>query len=235
MNTCYFHISILDRAKLPQAMELYRENRVLVSFIALGRGTAPPGTLSLLSLSDSERAVSFSILTDETWAGLKKDLQRKLRIDVPGVGISFIIPVSAVGGKKPLRFLLAGQDFEKGEESAMKETRHELLLVICNQGCSETVMDAARSVGAAGGTIVHAQGTGMEQAERFLGISLASEKEMIFIVTRTTERNRIMQAVMKTAGPDSKAKAVIFSLPVSDTAGLRLLEEDEEPSQEKLG
>ena len=117
----------------------------------------------------------------------------------------------------------------------MKETRHELLLVICNQGCSETVMDAARSVGAAGGTIVHAQGTGMEQAERFLGISLASEKEMIFIVTRTAERNRIMQAVMKTAGPDSKAKAVIFSLPVSDTAGLRLLEEDEEPSQEKLG
>ena len=109
----------------------------------------------------------------------------------------------------------------------MKETAHELLLVICNQGYSETVMDAARVAGAAGGTIIHAQGTGMEQAERFLGISLASEKELIFIVTRTAERNGIMQAIMKDAGPDSKAKAIVFSLPVSDTAGLRLLEDED--------
>ena len=40
---------------------------------------------------------------------------------------------------------------------------------------------------------------------------------------------RIMKAIMDGAGP--KAGAIVFSLPVTDTAGLRLLE-DEEPVQE---
>lgn len=35
-----------------------------------------------------------------------------------------------------------------------------------------------------------------------------------------------MKAIMTQAGTDSKAKSVCFSLPVTDTAGLRLLEED---------
>ena len=226
MNSLYYMISILDRARLPEAMAIYREHDLLVNFVALGRGTAPPGTLSYLGLPDTEKAVTFSVVTDETWTAVKHDLQRKLQIDIPGVGISFTIPLASVGGPRELRFLTAGQTFEKGEESIMKETARELLLVICNQGYSETVMDAARSVGAAGGTIIHAQGTGMEQAERFLGISLASEKEMIFIVSKTSDRTAIMQAIMKDAGPDSKAKAVVFSLPVTDTAGLRLLEEE---------
>ena len=227
MNQLFLMISILDRARLPEAMTIYRAQEILVNLIALGRGTAPPGALGVLGLRDSEKAVTFSAVTDESWQKVKKELRKTLQIDIPGVGISFTVPMAAIGGPRELRFLLAGQQYEKGEESTMKETAHELLLVICNQGYSETVMDAARAAGAAGGTIIHAQGTGMEQAERFLGISLASEKELIFIVTRKAERNGIMQAIMKDAGPDSKAKAIVFSLPVSDTAGLRLLEDED--------
>ena len=108
----------------------------------------------------------------------------------------------------------------------MKETTHELLVVIANNGYIETVMDAARTAGAAGGTVIHAKGTGMERAEQFLGVSLASEKEMIFIVTKKEQKNPIMKAIMTQAGMESKAKAIVFSLPVTSTAGLRLLEED---------
>jgi len=50
-------------------------------------------------------------------------------------------------------------------------------------------MDAARSAGAGGGTVIHANGTGMESARKFLGVSLAAEKEIIFIVTRTEEKD----------------------------------------------
>ena len=110
----------------------------------------------------------------------------------------------------------------------MKGTDRELIVVISNQGFNETVMDAARGAGAYGGTVVHARGTGMERAEKFLGISLASEKDMIFIVVKTEQRDHIMQAVMMKAGMETPAKAIAFSLPVADTAGLRLFEEDEE-------
>ncbi|MBQ5799523.1 MAG: P-II family nitrogen regulator, partial [Oscillospiraceae bacterium] len=81
--------------------------------------------------------------------------------------------------------------------------------------------------GAGGGTVLHAKGTGMEGAEKFLGISLAAEKEMIFIVVRTKQKKDIMSAIMRDAGMSSKAKSIVFSLPVNDTAGLRLIEDDE--------
>ena len=37
-----------------------------------------------------------------------------------------------------------------------------------------------------------------------------------------------MEAIMKEAGTGTKAGAVVFSLPVTDTAGMRLMEEIEE-------
>ena len=155
-------------------------------------------------------------------------MQKRLQIDAPGGGIAFIVPLSSIGGKKTLQFLTAGQEFVKEEESELKATDHELIVVIANQGYIELVMDAARGAGAYGGTVIHAKGTGMEQAEKFMGVSLATEKEMIFIVAQKQQKNDIMTAVMEKAGINSKAKAVVFSLPVTDTAGLRLIETEGE-------
>ena len=107
----------------------------------------------------------------------------------------------------------------------MKDTQHDLIVVIANRGYIETVMDAARTAGAYGGTVIQAKGTGMEHAEKFLGVSLANEKEMIFIVSKTEQKNAIMKAVMEQVGANSKAQAIVFSLPVTDTAGLRLIED----------
>ena len=78
---------------------------------------------------------------------------------------------------------------------------------------------------AGGGTVIHAKGTGMESADKFLGVTLASEKELIFIVVKKEQKNAIMRAVMEEAGLTTKAKSVVFSLPVTETAGMRLLEQ----------
>ena len=105
------------------------------------------------------------------------------------------------------------------------ESTDDLIIVIAEQGHTDLIMDAARAAGAYGGTVIHAKGTGMEAAEKFMGVSIAAEKELVFIVTKSDEKNKIMQAIMTEAGLDSKAKAICFSLPVTDTAGLRLLED----------
>ena len=110
----------------------------------------------------------------------------------------------------------------------MKDTRYELLLVIANQGHTGSIMDAARAAGAGGGTVIHAKGTGMEGAEKFLGVSLASEKELVLIVVKHADKNNVMTAIMQEAGLETKAKAIVFSLPVTGTAGLRLQDLNEE-------
>lgn len=103
---------------------------------------------------------------------------------------------------------------------------HELIMAIINEGHTDTVMDAARSAGAAGGTVLHAKGTGAKQAEKFLGVSIAQEKELIIIVSKASEKAKIMKAIAESCGPGTPSGAISFSLPISAVAGLRVLEDD---------
>lgn len=176
-------------------------------------------------LLEALQAVLLAVVMAESWQKIQKDLRRKMQTDVPGTGIAFIVPLSSIGGKRALMFLTEHQPLTWKEESTLKDTRYELLLVVANQGYTGSIMDAARTAGAGGGTVIHAKGTGMEGAAAFLGVELVNKKELVLIVSRTSQKNTIMKAIMEGANP--KAGAIVFSLPVTDTAGLRLMEEDE--------
>ena len=188
MSEVYMMVTVTNRSRVEKFLSFYREKQLSVMMVTLGAGTASGDVLDYLGLEVSEKAVIFSVVTDGIWKTVKKGLENQLRIDIPGSGIAFTVPLSSIGGKRELMFLTENQGYEKGEETSLKETTHELLVVIANNGYIETVMDAARTAGAAGGTVIHAKGTGMERAEQFLGVSLASEKEMIFIVTKKEQK-----------------------------------------------
>ena len=98
---------------------------------------------------------------------------------------------------------------------------YELIIAIVNRGHVDMVMDAAREAGAMGGTVLHAKGTNPEGANRFFGLSIADEKEMIMILTAANQKAPIMRAIMEKAGVQSPAHTVMFSLPVESVAGLR--------------
>lgn len=225
MGNIYLMITIAERKKTERYMKVFHENNLNVVYRALGFGTVSNEILDYLGLETNEKAVTFSMIEEHTWLAIKKQLEKQLHIDAPGGGIAFVVPVSSIGGKKALQFLIENENYQKEEETTLKETNHELIIVIAEQGYTDLIMDAARKGGARGGTVIHAKGTGMELAEKFMHMTLSAEKEIIFIVTKTQEKNSIMQAIMKNAGADSKAKAITFSLPVSATAGLRLVED----------
>ncbi len=227
MNELYLMVTITDRNKTKRYTALYESCGINVFFNVTGHGTAASEMLEYFGLEESEKAVILAVVTDDSWKEAKRGLERRLQIDVPGTGIAFIVPLSSIGGKKALYYLTDGQNFEKGEETTLKDTKYELIIVIANQGYSNVIMDAARSEKAGGGTVIHAKGTGVERAEKFLGVSLVKEKEMVFIVARSDKKHRIMQAIMDSAGLDSKAQAIAFSLPVTSAAGMRLVEADE--------
>ena len=228
MSELSMMVTITTRKLTKKFVNFYNEMDLPVSFITLGNGTASSEILDYFGLDGSEKSVLFHVITDKKWKETKRQLRLKMNIDVPGVGISFLIPLSSIGGMKALNYLTAQQEYVKGEESSLKDTKYELLVTIANQGYSERIMDAARKVHAAGGTVIHAKGTGTHLAQKFMGVTLVPEKEMIFIVVRKSQKNDIMQAIMDEAGTGTKAGAIVFSLPVTDTAGMRMMEEIEE-------
>lgn len=217
-------MTITKRSTGRRMLAFYERNNLSAILCTLAKGTATSEMLDCFGLEVTEKTVMMSVVTNDTWEKVKRGLEDNFQIDVPGTGIAFLLPLSSVGGKKTLQFLVDGQVYDKVEESVMKDTKYELIVVIANHGYSEEVMDAARAEGAGGGTVIHAKGTGLEKAEKFLGVSIADEKEIIYIVAKTADKNAIMKSIMENAGMNSRAKSVVFSIPVTDTAGLRLQE-----------
>ena len=133
MSELYFMMTITSREMLPKFLAAYDKNNLPIGFVSLGYGTAKDDILDMLGLVRSEKAVGMTVVTGESWKESKQYLRKKMYIDVPDTGISFIIPMSSIGGKRELAFLTAGQNYRKGEESVMKDTTMELLVVVSNQ------------------------------------------------------------------------------------------------------
>ena len=180
------------------------------------RGTATKSMLDLLGMESKDRRLFITVASPEQTKQLIQEQRKRLYIDAPGNGITVSVPIKSVGGSKTLAFLSNGQNV-KGTPTFNFE--YELILVIANQGATDQVMDAARSAGARGGTVIHGLGTGSKNAEKFYKVSIAAEKEVILIVSAASQKAAIMKAIIEQAGPDTKAGAIAFSLPVSELAG----------------
>ena len=81
-------------------------------------------------------------------------------------------------------------------------------------------MEAASAAGARGGTVIHARATDAENTNKFFGMAISEEREMIFLVTSADKRAAIMQSIMEKAGAHTEAQTVTFSVPLDDAAGL---------------
>ena len=62
-------------------------------------------------------------------------------------------------------------------------------------GRVKALADAARAAGAGGGTVLHAKGTGGTRGEKFFSVSLADEKDMIYIIAHKDEKAAIMRSI----------------------------------------
>ena len=220
-------ITITNKINAERFQQLYDEMGATVSFSSYGHGTASSAILNAFGLERVEKSVLHTVIVDDLFPKLKQELERRFYIDIPGMGIVFLVPLSAVGGKRQLELLLGDQKFLKGEETTLKNTEQELIVVISNQGYSEQIMNAARSAHAGGGTVIHAKGTG-KKSEKFYGFVLAEEKEMHYIVVPSENRDAVMKAIMDQAGMRTKAEAICFALPVTAVAGMRLMQSPEE-------
>ena len=109
--------------------------------------------------------------------------------------------------------------------SAKSEYENEMILALSNEGYADTIMEAARSAGARGGTVLHGKGTARGDETRFYNVNITDEKELVMIVTPSRDKAAIMSAILKQAGPASPAGTVVFSLPVSCARGLGMFED----------
>ena len=223
--------TIIKRSDIKEYHDFFERNSVSVIYDTLGNGTAHEKTLALLGIEKNEKAVLVSLMTYPTLKKITRGLAIEMKIDLPDRGIAVAVPLSSVGGAKTLEYFSAGQEIDDNDGAEASENKEvkmqtvqELIIAIYEKGYTDMVMDAAREAGAGGGTTIRAKGTSAG-AQKFFGLSLADEKEMLLIVANTEKKKDIMKAIMQKAGVDSKAHALVFSLPVTESAGFRFTDE----------
>ena len=97
---------------------------------------------------------------------------------------------------------------------------HEAIFCIVNSGYSEAVMDAAKRLGASGGTVINARGTASKEAENFFHITIHPEKEIVMILVPKKIKDGVLHALYKEVGLETAGQGIAFSVPVDSVVGL---------------
>ena len=97
---------------------------------------------------------------------------------------------------------------------------YSLIITIVDRGYADQVMDAAREMGARGGTVLYARGTGVHETARFMNIAIQPEKEMVLIIVNNKSVKDTIKAILEVAGLRTSGHGISFTLPVTDFVGV---------------
>ena len=224
MQNIYVFITIVKKSDADEFLNFFLEHDVAPIYSSICQGAANSKTLTLLGLEKSEKMLMQSIVPHNKLAELKYDLTHKMAIDLPDRGIALAVPLSSIASRSVLSHILKDQS-ENNEtlEDNERKINMELIISICAKGNSDNIMNAAREAGARGGTIIKAKGTANAGTDKFFGMAISDEKEITYIVAKKEQRSDIMRAIASYTYADG-AHPIVFSLPVTETAGFRLID-----------
>ena len=163
--------SIIGHGQADHFVELARQCGAMGATVFPAKGTASSSILRMLGLGDISREVVMNILPEK----IADELMEKAKNDSKIEGVSALIS-------------------DSGEKTMSKSWK--MITIIVNSGYADDIMETARKAGATGGTITHARGTAPEgEQERFMGITIVPEKEMIMILAESDKADDIVKAV----------------------------------------
>lgn len=213
-------VTITRRGEGSKMVDYYKRNKLHYDFICLGMGTATSEILDYLGLEETEKDVVLTMAPKSKIPSVLKGITNHFQLDKPGKGIVFTIPLSSVSARVP-QILCKPENLVENEETVMEnDKKFELILTILNRGNVDIVMDAAKSAGATGGTLLHARRVGYEDVENIFGFTIQPEKDILAILTESCNKSAIMKQITEVAGINTESRALVLALPVDEIMGL---------------
>ena len=212
--------------------EACNEQCVALSFSGLGYGTAKSHYMSYLGLDEIEKRIVYSLIPDYCESRVLKAINKKLKLYLMGNGIAFTIPLSGISNLISNAILSTPYreettETQKNTKEREKRKMHELIVAVVNQKFTDAVLDASRTAGATGATILHTRSVNNKQVEQVLGTTFKQETDTIAFLTSSEYKQKIMEAIRECAGLKTDGGAILFSLPVDSLVGIGRFEEDE--------
>ena len=144
-------IAVIDKNDDLRYNEIVNAMTVAVSFSGIGHGTARSSYMSYFGFDDIEKRVAYSLFPERVERMLLTNLNKGLRLFLPGRGIAFTVPLTGISSLVEGAILAGADKNEKqdGKPSAgekEKKTMHELIIAVINRDFTDVAIDAARDV-----------------------------------------------------------------------------------------
>ena len=112
------------------------------------------------------------------------------------------------------------------------KTKFDLIVSIVNKGRCKLVVEASKSVGAEGGTVINARGTGIHEQAKLFGVTIEPEKEIVLTLVPRNNTDKILNEIIEHAELNKPGRGIAFVLEVKRVAGITHLLDEE--MREKL-
>ena len=188
--------------------ELFDQMHIPISYQVRGKGTATSEMLDIFGLSGTTRLLTVGILPKFWIEEFMQAAESRLNFHKRGGGIAITVPL--VGMQHPIFHALNDeakevlkQKIQERMEEDMAEIKGQDYVVIwasVASGYSDEVIDAARSVGAKGGTILHGRQRHSERVSERFGISTQEERDFVMMVVPREKKERSWPLLASHAG-----------------------------------
>jgi nitrogen regulatory protein PII len=220
-----FVIVIVNENQASAIVDILDNAGCSASFICRGKGTASNDVYEVLGIANNTKHVVMAPLKLSSWPLAKKGLEERFAVSNYAKGLAVLVELDSVCGVSTYKFLTdsRGLDNEKGAakmENIEKKDNYEVVTVIVNDGFTDLVMDAAKKAGARGGTILTARGTGNKDIEKFFGVVITPEKQIVMILVPREIKDAVVEGIYKEVGINTKGQGIAFSFPASDVIGI---------------
>lgn len=229
-------LSVVNPSDEKKLKEILDDASVSLSYTFAGTGTARSSVLDYLGIGETAKSVIASLIPESDEEEIMRVLRRDMALYTVGKGISFTVPLTGISEMTANGLIKAAANkTTEVKKMTGQDRKYDLIIAAVEAGRVDEAMEAARSAGAAGGTVLRARALQNDKAEQFIGITLAREQEILLVLTKRESKLAIMTALSEKVGVKTEAGGVVFSLPVDSTAGISAADEQAMRNEEKGG
>ncbi len=98
----------------------------------------------------------------------------------------------------------------------------KLIIALTEDSITEKIVEAARSKGATGSTVISsARGEGLQVAKTFLGLSLETQRDVVMLLVEEHLCREILETIARVGDfEDNPGTGIAFSIDVEDAVGV---------------
>lgn len=174
--------------------------------IIMGRGTANSSIMQLLGLGDTSKDITYVLVPQEIEEQVCDSIIRGVPQKQKHFGVLFSMDTGELWKAGSSQSI----ETQKKGAAKMNQSEYEVINIIVNKGYAEDAMAAARKAGAGGGSIISARGTAKEGDEKFFGMEIVPEKDMLMILIPAEKKEAVVQSISSLPCFSKAGSGIIF-------------------------